>query len=158
MWFPQRFAIRKDHWIGKMGNTFIHMHHYCWGLVNLARAQKSNVRLGKQAAGLTDILNDFNYVINAAPPDFILLPEIYTRVGQVELLMKRPNNAKEAFLRARTLKQDYWPAYSYWIEHLIRAGKYSEAKKLIDEGLMYSPNAKVLVEQLRLIDKKSQSK
>ena len=151
MWFPARHSQRKDYWIGVMGKTFIHMHHYCWGLVNLNRARKSEVRLGRKMSGLNDVLNDFRYVVNAAPPDFLLLPEIYTRIGEVELLLKNTQKANEAYEKARNLKSDYWPAYSQWVEFLISIGKRSEALELVKNGLKHSPEAKVLLDQYRIL-------
>ena len=94
---------------------------------------------------------DLGYVIDNSAPDFIMLPEIYTRLGDVQLLLKKPNRAKIAFAKARELKPDYWPAYSHWAEFLMNIGRRPEALKIVASGLAYSPDAKVLLEQFRLL-------
>lgn len=150
-WFQERYARQRDFWVSRMGPTFSHMHHYCWGLLNLNRARKADVQLGRNTAGIYNILNDFHYVTNLAPADFVLLPEIYTRIGEVELLAKNPRKANKAFSRARELKPDYWPAYSHWAEFLIKARKRTEAMEMVKSGLQHAPKSKVLREQYRLL-------
>ena len=151
MWFPARHSQRKNYWIDVMGNTFIHMHHYCWALVNYNRSMKTGLTDGQRRSMWENILNDYLYVINNSAPDFIMQPEILTRAGQVELLLKRPNNANEAFRRARALKPDYWPAYSHWVEFLMKAGKRAEALEVVTAGLKHAPHAKVLLEQNKVL-------
>lgn len=138
-------------WVAQMGKSFWDMHHYCWGLINQRRATRVGVPPMLRNGRLEDVLSDYQYVVNKASPGFILLPEIYTRIGEVELLLARPNKANEAFARARKQKPDYWPAYSRWAEFLIRSGKRPEAKELVKSGLEYSPTATVLLEQYRLL-------
>jgi tetratricopeptide (TPR) repeat protein len=104
-----------------------------------------------RTGNLESVRGDFQYVVNHSTPDFILLPEIYTRLGEVELLLARPKQANEAFARARQLKPDYWPAYSRWADFLIGSGKRAEAKEMVKSGLEYSPTAKGLLAQYKLL-------
>lgn len=138
-------------WEARMGPSFKHMHHYCWAQIHMIRAMKAGVPAQTRQAFRISAQSDYWYVINNSPPSFVMLPEIYTRLGEVELLLKRPKDANEAFARGRQLKPDYWPAYSHWAEFLIRAGKQAEAKQLLQTGLEYSPTAKVLIEQYRMV-------
>lgn len=142
---------RAGHWVGLMGKTFWAIHHYCWGLINLGRATRVGVPPMIRKGTLEDVRNDFQFVLDRAPPDFIMLPEILTRMGEVELLLKRPVQAGKAFARAREIKQDYWPAYSKWAEFLISSGKRAEAKDLIKSGLEFSPKTSVLIDLYRLL-------
>lgn len=139
------------HWENLMGESFWHMHHYCWALVNLNRSMKAGIPADKRRSMWENILNDYMYVINNTPPDFVMLPEILTRAGEVELLLKRPNNANALFQRARELKPDYWPAYSHWAEFLIKHGKRNDALEIVTAGLEHAPKAKVLLEQNRIL-------
>ena len=50
-------------------------------------------------------------------------------------------------MRAREIKPDYWPPYARWAAVLVKANKKVEAKRLIEEGLRYSPDAAPLREQ-----------
>ncbi len=66
-------------------------------------------------------------------------------------MLRHPNKANEAFSLARDLKPDYWPAYSHWVEFLMNNGKRADAMKVVTAGLEHAPNAKVLLEQYRLL-------
>ena len=142
---------RAGHWVGLMGNSFWHMHHYCWARISMNRAQRSTTPPRRKKALWEAALSDYQYVIDHVPGDFVLLPEVYTRKGEAELLLGQPNKANEVFARARQLKPDYWPAYSNWAEYLIKVGKRAEALKVVAEGLSYSPEARVLLEQFKIL-------
>ena len=74
--------VEKKRWYSVMGDTFLHMHHYCWGLMKTNRALiLARSRLDRQFY-LGDAIDEFNYVIRHAPSDFVLLPEIFTRKGE----------------------------------------------------------------------------
>ena len=115
------------------------------------RSQRAG--LAKQTRkGLWDAAKgDFFYVINHTPKDFVLLPEIYTRLGETELLLEQPQNAKNSFEMARKLKPDYWPAYSHWAEYLRKNGHREEALAIVKEGLKHSPQSKVLTELFKIL-------
>lgn len=150
-----RTTPRGKYWISRMGPTFGAMHHYCWGLINMSRSRRAGVPENERRQQWETARGDFLYVVKHSTPDFILLPEIYTRIGEVELLLKNPDRAKEAFAKARALKPDYWPAYSHWAEFLMKIGRRPEALKIVGAGLVYSPDAKVLLEQFRLLGGKA---
>lgn len=139
-------------WAARLGTeSFKHIHHYCWGLINLQRAMRSSTPRGQRLFLLSTITGDIQYSISGATKGFVLLPEMLTRKGEVYLLRSLPDDANKSFAQARELKPDYWPAYSGWAEFLIYSGKTAEAKQLVKAGLEYSPNAKVLREQYRLL-------
>mgnify|MGYP000918945281 CR=1 FL=1 len=139
-------------WTNIFGPVFESMHHYCWGKINLQRGTRrtaTQVDLGM-------VVGDYWYVVRDAlekhkKRDFILLPEIYVGIGEVELRRGRPQEAGKVFAEARALKPDYWPGYSHWAEYLIRSGQKAEAKQLVRTGLEYNPAAKTLREQYRLL-------
>lgn len=142
---------RAGRWVALMGKGFWAMHHYCWAQINLHRALRSGVSAQFKRGTLEGVRSDYQFVIAHTTADFIMLPEIFSRLGEVELMLANPNAADKAFASARELKPDYWPAYSHWAEFLIRSGKRAEAKKLLQTGLEYSPTAKVLLEQYRMV-------
>jgi hypothetical protein len=90
-------------------------------------------------------------VLQHSPNDFIMLPEIYTKIGQVELGLRRPRQAELSFGKAIAHKADYWPAYFQWAEYLRSSGQKAKAKQLVAEGLAYSPDAKPLQELYKLL-------
>lgn len=140
-------------WVAVMGPTFWHMHHYCWGQISVLRANRSNSSTGgiSRTSLLESAVADYNYVIRNAPRDFVLLPEILSRLGEVEVRLGRIADANKSFAEARALKPDYWPAWSHWAEFLIKAGKRTEALEFVKSGLQHNPRSKVLREQYRLL-------
>lgn len=143
---------RSGHWVSLMGKTFWHMHHYCAGLIKRNRAMKAGMRTEERKHLLGSAIQEYEYILdNNKDPDFILLPEVYTRLGEANILIANPLAAEKAFEKARQIKADYWPAYSHWAEYLIQKGKKAEAKQLVKNGLEQTPNAKVLIEQYRLL-------
>jgi tetratricopeptide (TPR) repeat protein len=138
-------------WVALMGKDFWHVHHHCWALINVNRAERAVVPDSQKQAMRENAVANFWYVVNNASSDFILLPEIYTWIGRMEVKLHHPQKASEAFSRAREIKPDYWPAYSHWAEYLIGAGKKSEALKVTIAGLEQVPSSKVLLELLRIL-------
>lgn len=146
MSFPENYQARQAYWVNVMGKTFQHMHHYCWALNEIQRSQRANIDRQARIGLWQEAANNYEYVIKNAEPDFVLLPEIYTRLGEVELLRNLPAKANQAFSMARELKPDYWPAYSRWAEYLMRNSQRAEALRIVTSGLQYSPDAKILRE------------
>jgi tetratricopeptide (TPR) repeat protein len=140
-------------WVGMMGKGFWAMHHYCWALINLGRAQKPWVPPNERQAIRESALGDMHYVIENTDRDFIMLPEIYTKIGEVLLTLNHPTEAGDAFAKARSLKPNYWPPYLQWAEHLRNVGQKAAARGLVEEGLSYSPDAKPLQSLLLALDR-----
>jgi tetratricopeptide (TPR) repeat protein len=138
-------------WIALMGKGFYAVHHYCWASIALLRAERPTVpRMEKQAAW-KGALNDMQYVIDNSPANFVLLPEIYTKMGEVALKLNSPREAEGYLMKAVALKRDYWPAYFRWGEYLKGAGQNAEAKRVTEEGLSYSPDSKPLQALLKAL-------
>ena len=143
---------KAPYWIAVMGsNNLWTVHHYCWALINLRRAE--NKALSAQVRGglLNEAIGDIYWTLEHCDRDFVLLPEIYTRLGDAELMCSNTGAAYDAYLRARQLKPDYWPAYSNWAAALIKVGLKNDARKLVQEGLMQVPDSKVLLDQYKLL-------
>jgi tetratricopeptide (TPR) repeat protein len=139
------------YWESIMGPTFWALHHSCWAKVAVMRSYRSGTPANIRKASLQFAISDYKYVVKNARAGFILLPEIYTNIGDLELQLQQHKNANEAFALARKEKPDYWPAYSHWAEYLIKTGKNDEARELLKTGLEYSPQAKVLIELYRRV-------
>lgn len=140
---------RAGHWVGVMGKHFWHMHHYCWGLIHIRRSQAPGVDATSRQGMISAAIGDYTYVIDNSPRDFVMAPEIRLRIGEAHLMLGQVWPAQEAFKAAREIKPDYWPAYTRWIDVLIRANQKGEAKALAAEGLRFSPQATELITRYR---------
>lgn len=133
-------------WVAMMGPGFWHMHHHCWALIRINRANKASTTPAQRKAHREAALGDFWYVVNNVDADFVLLPEILTWIGRTELVLQRPEKASVAFSKAREIKPDYWPAYSHWAEYLHARGQKKDALEAARAGLQHAPHAKPLRE------------
>ena len=136
---------RADGWVAQMGRSFWTMHHYCWGLVNLNRLRSGRANTPNRKYFAKQIVDEYLFVIHNAKSDFVLLPEVWTRIGEASLLAGEVAQALEAYAMARSIKPDYWPAYSQWAEFLAGIGKKADAAALVRSGLAHSPDATPLV-------------
>jgi tetratricopeptide (TPR) repeat protein len=131
-------------WVGMMGKGFWAIHHYCWALINLGRAERPSTPRVIVTGLRESAIQDMEYVINHADPDFVLLPELYTKIGNVQLMLKNPTSAHDSFAKARVLKPDYWPAYAGWAEYLQAAGYKAQAREVVANGLAHAPSSRTL--------------
>ncbi len=142
--FSKHGAPEVSRWVNAMGKDFTHMHHYCWGLIHLGRSERATLSSAKRRSDREEAILNFRYVIKTVSADFILLPEVLTRLGRTYLLNHEPTKGEQSFAKARALKLDYWPAYFHWAEYLLSVGQKSEALEIIKSGLQHSPDAKPL--------------
>jgi tetratricopeptide (TPR) repeat protein len=140
-----RYAPRAKLWKQQMGETFLAMHHYCWGLIYMSRARQAKVPASERKWHYDRALNDYEYVLQFAKSDFVLLPEIYLRMGETYVEMKEYGQAVESFNKSLTSKRDYWPAYERWSSLLSKLNKKREAMAKLEEGLRISPNERGLI-------------
>lgn len=136
-------------WLAQMGPGFWTMHHYCWGLVNWRRAQSMPKQSMERRNTLVSVVNDYQFVVKNTTPNFVMLPEVLTRMGEVYLELDDVGGAYQAFSRAREIKPDYWPAYSRWAQVLIKSGQKKEAMQLVMVGLEHAPDSEALNELYR---------
>ena len=141
-----------ERWYSTLGETFHHMHHYCWGLMKtnrgvlLARDEQS------RRSYLTNSIVEFDYVIERAPPDYILLPEILMKKGENLIRLGQVGSVNLQLLRAIELKPDYWPPYAALSDNYKNNGDLKKAREVLEKGLSTSPDAKALKERLANLD------
>lgn len=131
-------------WRNRLGNDFPHIHHYCWGMVSLARAYRAGQTDAERRHRFHEAVEDFGYSINRSTPEFVLLPEIYTKTGEAYLGLRDDRNAEIAFKKAWEANPTYWPAYLWWAQRLMKQGKQREALTVAEEGLTNTPGSKPL--------------
>lgn len=130
-------------WTEVMGETFHHMHHYCYGLMNVTRAMlatEANPRNFYLRAGI----GEMDYVIERTTPDFILMPEMLTKKGQALIRLGRPALGMDQIEKATQIKPDYWPAYVAMADHYKDIGDLKNAREVVQRGLAAAPDSKTL--------------
>lgn len=136
-------------WYALMGPSFRHMHHHCWALINERRA-KAPGATGFYRDGLLErAIADNQYVIAHSTTNFIMLPEIYLKIGDSQQLLKRYALAFDAYSEAVKRKPDFWRPYSHWADALVASGNQKGALSLLEEGLRRASNQGPLREQYK---------
>jgi len=130
----------------QLGPSYMALHHYCWGLIHINRSKQAGLSQYSRRAMFGFALNEYKYVLENSAPDFVLLPEVYLRVGEAHAEMQAYGAALDAFTRSRTLNPDYWPPYVRWADVLARLGKRPEALAHLEEGLRAMPTERGLIE------------
>jgi tetratricopeptide (TPR) repeat protein len=136
-------------WFRLMGKAFQAMHHHCWALINEGRAMRAGVAPAQREGLLNRVVADNQFVIANAPPDFIMLPDIYTKIGDAYALLLRPAQAIEAYTEALRRKPDYWRPYSRWANLLAANRDRKGALTVLETGLRAVPPEKTLRAQYK---------
>lgn len=132
-------------WRNYLGEKdYSHIHHYCWGLVNLNRAYKAGISSRERKHLFRYVIGDIMYSVDRASPEFALLPEMYTKIGEAYLGLQDDKNAEIAFRKAWEINPAYWPPYVWWSQRLLKQGKVREALAVAEEGKKNVPDSKSL--------------
>ncbi|MDP2809123.1 MAG: hypothetical protein Q8O34_03135 [Rhodocyclaceae bacterium] len=137
---------KSEKWENFFGRDFVHIHHYCWGLVWLGRANRSGVSEQDRKTLLIMAHGGANYVLENTGPNFPIRAELYTRQLEISLLQRNENAAEHAFRKAVEANPKFVRAYwlrAYW---LFKRGKLPEAMKVAEQGLEQVPESKMLNE------------
>ncbi|MDL1968656.1 MAG: hypothetical protein LWW97_08955 [Deltaproteobacteria bacterium] len=130
---------------GEKGKDWMHLHHYCYGLIMLNRHSRG---VGKPSALLREAEAQINYVITHSNPKFILMPELHLKMGITQKLMGKDSKALQHFIQAIKLKKNYVPAYLHIISYYKEHHDLKNAIKTAKRGLKYSPKSNMLKKKL----------
>lgn len=142
-------AVQRDepiaqHWFGVLGESFWDIHHYCFALTNMNRAERTGNAQEKQTL-LRTALPEFDYVLQRAPADMILLPEIHLNKGKVLLRMGQDGAGVAEFEKAIELKPDYWPPYAHLSDYYKDEKNPAKARQILEQGLKANPGSEPLL-------------
>lgn len=152
----ERFQADAEKWKrvfrskGERGMDYIHLHHYCFGLVALSRMQRG---LGNRNHLLRRAENEFGYMIKHSSPKFVLMPEIHTKMGLVKLLQGKDAHAVSHFVKAINLNNRYVAAYKYLIDYYLNHNENSKALQIGTLGLRHNPDSEYLKQMVAKLSK-----
>lgn len=130
-------------WRDRIGQNFTDIHHYCFALVAVKRYWGART---KQDRGfyLQRALNNYDYIVNAAKPDFALRAEVHADRGELFKLMGRPGEAAKDFNQALAINPRLVKPYLQ-LADLHAAGKSTtRALDIVTEGLRHVPDSTAL--------------
>lgn len=131
-------------WRRRLGDDYEPIHHWCVVYVWMGRAYKAGVYSDEGKRMLSAAEADIDYFVKRMARNSPRAAEVYTRLGEVYLLQKKPKLAEAAFTRAHAIDRTRWQAYLLWGNYLYRIGRVGDARKEVLEGLKYAPTNKAL--------------
>lgn len=139
----------QQHWSGVFGaENWLHLHHYCDGLNFLNRSFK---RGGDKTASDFDLrraINNFDYVLDRASSDFVLLPEIMAQKARALRMLGQKAEAASLYARVISMRADYIPAYIALGDFYKESGDAKKARETYEAGLKQHPGHRSLVRRL----------
>ena len=106
----------QKHWAKTYGTeNWMHLHHQCYGAKALNLAYRDFKDVAKRTYFAKLASNEFNYVLNATEPDFVLRREVLTQRGRALTLAKQYGEAEKNFSEALKIEPksvDTWVALS----------------------------------------------
>jgi len=156
-YYKQRIpgAMNPEHqklWRQKLGDTFQHLHHYCWALQDTYDAIGAR-SAQERAALLKRSVTEFDYVLRGSAADFVLLPEILTKKGENLIKLGSSGPGLASLVQAIEVKADYWPPYAQLSDYFKQAGDIAKAREFIEKALAFAPDSKSLRTRLDELDK-----
>jgi tetratricopeptide (TPR) repeat protein len=147
-----------DGWYARLGPTFHALHHFCWGMMKTNRGMLLANDRQTRDFYLSAANVDFDYVIERAPADFVLLPEILAKKGENLIRLGNGPLGMIELQRAAELKPDYWPPYAYMSDYYRELGDQAKAREVLEAGLQRLPESQSLRTRLAELDSISRRK
>lgn len=147
----------QEPWADRLGEDYIHIHHWCMTYIWQMRAYKAGINTPKGRALLVRAEGDTYYLLkNGRGDSSPFACEGYTRIEEVNLLLGDTNKAKTAFGKATKINPRMWKAWFLMGRYLYRHGSVAEAKAVVEEGLKNVPDNPSLKSLLEEIDAKKE--
>ncbi len=153
---PKKYNIEK--WKSTVGRPWVHLHHYCPGLVNLFLARYGreskfkNVKAKNRSKLLAGAKYQFMYTIRQSqiePHNSWFFAEIYSNLGMVEFLNGKLIDSTNNYKKAIKLYKKYIPAYVGLSKAYKKQGRIEEAKSILEKAIKLRPNSKSLKRKLK---------
>lgn len=127
------------------------LHHRCWALIAKQRYFSTSDK-GKKSQHLSAFNGDMQYVVNNASKSWKFLPQIYTELGQMSLLLRHYKSAISSANNAINTSRTYVDAYVLLSDaYRGLGGSEVQAKKYILEGLKIEPGNKQLMRRAKIL-------
>lgn len=131
-------------WSEQFGaNTWLHMHHHCFGLNNIKRAYRAR-NTEERKGNLSSAVGEFGYMISHLPPDSVLWADVYSNHGNVLLMLGNTQNGIKDLYKALERNPKIVPVYLSLAEQLEKWGDKGKALQTVTEGLRHVPSSKGL--------------
>ncbi|MDP1680587.1 MAG: hypothetical protein Q8L39_02270 [Burkholderiales bacterium] len=135
-------------WRDTLGPSYNHLQHYCMGLNLINRSFRISSQKDR-AGGLEAALNEIDYTLKNASPDFSLLPDIYFNHGVANSYLKRDAEALKDLSKAIEKNPRLVKAYNLMADIYEGIKQKQKALESVTLGLQHNPDAKSLQKRYR---------
>lgn len=132
-----------------IGPDWLHIHHYCFALNFSNRYYRDYGNRMAQADDLKQAVNNYDYMLEHATPDFWMRAEIGTQKARILAAAKRSADAIGALEVALKANPDYAPAYAVLSDVYRDTGQKAKALASVEQGLQHAPLDKPLQRRYR---------
>jgi len=130
-------------WEQRIGKNFLDIHHYCAALNSVKRYWRASDAKDRSLY-LEQAMTNFNYMVKAEKPDFLLRGELYSSRGETFKLMGRKGEAIRDFNQAISIDPKMARPYLQLADLYVADKKTVTAQETITEGLRHNPDSKAL--------------
>ena len=158
-----KFGAKKDRskaikWSRKFGGAWQHLHHYCAGLNFINRANRSWDDKENKKFNLNRARTNFEYMVNHTDKSFVLLTDVYYRLGEVYKMRNNFSEASKQYSKSIELNPKYVKPYRGLSDIYIKSGQFDKAIEILEAGLKKKPKSKSLKRKLSEAKKKLKEK
>ena len=121
-------------YMNRYGDAWSHMHHYCWALGEIGRADRMNLQPHIRRGLISSAVGNIDYVLRRSEPGFPFRPEMLWRKAR---LLIRTGDAKRALETAQRLRDEapsLADGYVIMAEILSKGGRLEEAQRVIADA------------------------
>jgi tetratricopeptide (TPR) repeat protein len=128
---PSREVVTK--WKRQIGDAFIHIHHYCAGLVYFDRG-KLHSEPKEKAYWLNRAKDETRYTYDRTSPENPMYARMAVTLARIYNELNRPNKSKEYIEKAMALHPEYDGSYIYVAMVHRKNGHQSKALEVLKQG------------------------
>lgn len=132
-----------EDYVAIYGHAYTHLHHYCWALND---ENHDNY--------FDRMLDNIKYVVDKAPLNFAMLPEIFITKARILFKAKRDTDALATLLQLTQIKPGYATAYAQLGDYFQRVGDKNSAIRYYEQGLIKTnkKNADFFIFKIKKLD------
>lgn len=142
-----------DNYYKIYGETYHHLHHYCWALMSEYNAYKISAK-GPRNNKLNQAIGDIDYVLNKNPSaTFAPLGDIYNTRARILFKMDRPGEALADLIKATSLQPAHQQAYAQLSDYYLKIGQKDKAISVLEQGAENHHSPTTLLRKLEKLGK-----
>lgn len=131
-------------WSEQFGaETWLHMHHYCFGMNNINRSYRARSALDKKGQ-LTSAAGEFGYMVSHLPPGSVLQADVYSNRAKVFLMLGDTTKAIQDLYKALEHNPRNIQAYLSLAGQFEKMSDKGKALQTVTEGLKHAPASRGL--------------